>query len=108
MAWQVALVLDTETDLNVAIGEMPIWAQTTPQRQSYPHEWREQWHSMWNPDPGFTLITTPIAVDLVEQAATLLPTIEMHHPNLFSIHLFGVPKGNRLDVAMAGLFTTQP
>jgi RNAse (barnase) inhibitor barstar len=103
MAWQVALVLDTETDLHVDIGEMPIWAQATPQRQNYAQECREQGQSMWSPDPDFTLITTPIAEDLVERATALLPTIEEHHPNLFCIHVFGILKENRLDAAMAEL-----
>lgn len=101
MSWQVALVMDCETNLNVAIGEMPIWAQATPERMAYPQDWRESWHSMWHPDPGFTLITTPPADDLVESSAMMLPTIEEHHPNLFSVHLFGVSKSGRLDAVMA-------
>jgi hypothetical protein len=101
MSWQVALVLDTETNLNVAIGEMPIWAQATPERQAYPPDQRESWHAMWYPDPGFTLITTPPAHDLEKSSATMLPTIEMHHPNLFCVHLFGVSKSDRLNAAMA-------
>ena len=103
MAWQVGAVLDTETNLNVAIGQMPIWAQTTPEREALPLEWREQWYSMWSPDPGFTLITTPPANDLVAQAVTMLPTIETHHPNLFCIHLFGLLTSDGLDAAMAEL-----
>ena len=103
MSWQVALVLDAETNLNVAIGQMPIWAQATPEREAYPLEWREQWNAMWSPDPGFTLITTPPADDLVAQAAMMLPTIEMHHPKLFCVHLFGLSTSGRLDAVMAEL-----
>jgi RNAse (barnase) inhibitor barstar len=99
----VAVVLDTETNLNVAIGQMPIWAQTTPEREAYPLEWRDQWNAMWSPDPGFILITTPPAGDLVTQAARMLPTIEEHHPNLFCIHLFGLLASDRLDAVMAEL-----
>jgi RNAse (barnase) inhibitor barstar len=100
MSWQVALVMDTATDLNVAIGEMPIWAQETPERRAYAPELRESWDSMWHPDPGFTLITGPPAVDLERSSAAMLPTIETHHPNLFCVHLFGVKKSDQLNSAM--------
>ena len=101
MAWRVALVLDTETDLNVAIGELPIWAQTTEKRRSYPAKWRERWNLMWHPDPGFTLITTPPAKDLEKGAAEFLPVLADHHPNLYCVYLFGVPESERLIAAMA-------
>lgn len=101
MAWQVAVVLDTETNLNVATGEMPIWAQATPERQVYAPEALESWNSMWYPDPGLTWITTPPSQDLEQSSAGLLSTIEEHHPNLYCVHLFGVAKSARLDAAMA-------
>jgi RNAse (barnase) inhibitor barstar len=103
MAWQVAVILDTETNLNVGIGLMPIWARATPEREAYPLEWREQWNAMWSPDPGFTLITTPHAGDLIEQAANTLPTVSEHHPNLFCVHLFGLPQSDRLNTALGEL-----
>lgn len=101
MAWQVALVLDLQTNLNVAIGQMPIWAQATPERQAYPQDERDSWNSMWHPDPGFTLINSPLGADPVDHAASLIPTLEEHHPNLHCVRLYGISKSARLDAAMA-------
>jgi hypothetical protein len=101
MAWQVALVLDSQTNLNVAIGEMPIWAQATPKRQAYPQDERDSWNSMWHPDPGFTLINSPPGTDPVNDVTSLIPTIAEHHPSLHCVHLYGIPKSARLDAAMA-------
>jgi RNAse (barnase) inhibitor barstar len=101
MAWRVALILDTETNLNVAVGLMPIWAQTTEKRVRDATEFRDQWDSMWHPDPGFTLITTPPATDLVSAAAAMLPTLAEHHPQLYSVYLYGVPSSERLNEVMA-------
>ncbi len=101
MAWQIALVLDSQTNLNVAIGEMPIWAQATQEREAYTQDERDSWNSMWHPDPGFTLINLPLGDDAVEYAASLIPTIAEHHPSLYCVHLYGISKSARLDVAMS-------
>jgi RNAse (barnase) inhibitor barstar len=103
MSWQVALLMDADTNVNVGVGLMPIWALTTEQRLAYAPEWRKSWNSMWHPEPGFTLVNTPLDDDHVSWVASLIPTIQEHHPNLFCLHLFGVNRSDRLVDAMAEL-----
>jgi RNAse (barnase) inhibitor barstar len=103
MAWQVAMLLDADTNVNVGVGLMPIWAKTTDERRAYPLKWRESWNSMWHPDPGFTLIDIPPDGDLADWAVSFVPIIEEHHPSLFCLHLFGIEKSESLDSSMAEL-----
>jgi len=97
MAWQIAFLLDANTPVNVGVGLMPIWALSTEERRTYPSEWRASWNSMWNPEPGYTLINTESNGDLVEWAMSLVPTIEELHPQLFCLHLYGIEHSNRFS-----------
>src|SRR5580698_11653422 len=103
MSWQVALLIDADTNVNVGVGLMPIWALSTEQRIAYAPEWRKSWDSMWFPEPGFTLVNTPLGYDSLRWIASLIPTVQEHHPNLFCLHLFGVNRSDRLVEAMAEL-----
>lgn len=103
MSWQVALILDHETDPGSLLGQMPVWAVSTPLRQNCAAELRSDWDGLWNPEPGFTLVTPSSEDDLVSAVVDLVPTLEEHHPSMTCVRLIGVTDSVQLQQAIASL-----
>ncbi|HSY69328.1 MAG TPA: barstar family protein [Edaphobacter sp.] len=94
MAWQVALVLDTQysiNELSALTHQMPVWAIETPERQEAASSIRGTAGDMWAPDPGFTLFTPSSKTDRETTCAHVLGTLLEHHPNAACLELIGVP-----------------
>lgn len=90
MAWQVAVVLDNETNVGALLGWLPVWASTNSQRQDSADELRKLWGSCWDPEPALTLINTPIGDKPVEALIAEIPTIELHHYHMTAVRVFGI------------------
>jgi Barstar (barnase inhibitor) len=103
MAWQVAVVLDSDTDLASLLGWLPVWAWSTPQRSASAKELRESWGSCWEPEPALTLINTPIDDDPVGSLLAEIPTLELHHPRMTAVHTFGLSDSSALQEGMDAL-----
>ena len=103
MGWQVAVVLDEETPIDGLLSMMPVWAQTSPDRVAAALELRAAWDLCWRPEPSLTIWTNPVREGILARLVEELPTVEMHHPNLVCIRLFGVPDSQDLAGAMANL-----
>src|ERR1700691_5520353 len=89
MGWQVALILDRETEVDRFLSQMPVWAVSTEARMDTAQELRASWGALWHPEPALTLITRAIGDDLSEMA-DLVPTLDEHHPRLACIRLMGL------------------
>lgn len=94
MAWQVALVLDTEysiKDISALVHQMPIWAANTPTRQEAASTIRSQAGELWTPDPALTLYSWAGTTDREKVCADILGTLLEHHPHAAYLELIGVP-----------------
>jgi RNAse (barnase) inhibitor barstar len=103
MAWQVALVLDTQTPIEPLLGMMPVWALASPERRAEAQKLRSIWDPIWNQDPALTRWTVPAFEDWADKWIKELPLVEMHHCNLNCVRLFGVPISERLVEELAKL-----
>lgn len=96
MAWQVAVVLDEETNVGALLGWLPVWAWSTSQRLASAKELRKLWESCWDPEPALTLINIPIGDNPVEALIAEIPTIETHYYHLTAVRVFGIPDSSEL------------
>jgi RNAse (barnase) inhibitor barstar len=106
MGWQIAIIADAETSLNdiqVLLGQMPVWALNTPERKAALHQLNEDTSAIWAPDPAFTTFTGFCPTDPVAEILNLVPTVEEHHYRLSTLRLFGVESTNSLKEGMEGL-----
>jgi RNAse (barnase) inhibitor barstar len=108
MAWKVAIVLDENTELAKLLGQMPVWARATPERNAAAAELRADWEKLWHPEPGLTLINVQMPGDPVNGLTDLVFTVEEHHSKLGCIRLFGVEQSESLKQKMTaiGYFAT--
>jgi RNAse (barnase) inhibitor barstar len=91
MAWQVAVVLDKDTNLDsiqILLGQMPVWASATDERKEVLHQLNAA--SCGAPEPGFTVFTRLFPEDPLRDLHYMLSTIEEHHPSLSTVRLFGI------------------
>jgi RNAse (barnase) inhibitor barstar len=102
MGWQVALILDHETEVDRFLSQMPVWAVSTEARRDTAQELRASWDALWDPEPALTLITRAIGDDLTEMA-DLVPTLHEHHPRLACIRLVGVGDSDAFRECMNSL-----
>ena len=94
MAWQVALVLDTEytpQDIAILVHQMPVWAVETAARREAASVIRSGAGELWAPDPAFTLFTPASATDREEVCLSILGTLLEHHPYVTCLELIGSP-----------------
>jgi barstar (barnase inhibitor) len=106
MAWQIAIIADADTnlhDVQVLLGQMPVWALNTQDRKAALHQLNEDSSAIWSPDPAFTTFTGYCPTDPVEEILNLIPTVEEHHYRLSALRLFGVESTNSLKEGMESL-----
>lgn len=93
MAWQVALVLDTEYpphELDLLVRQMPIWAVQTADRTAAAPSIRSGAGELWSPEPAFTLFSAASSTDLEDTCLHIVGTVLEHHPSLAGLELIGV------------------
>ena len=73
MAWQVALIIDLDTDPGFLLGQMPVWAVSTEARTDSGPKLRADWGGLWHPEPALTLINYPVTDDPVEVTGLIPP-----------------------------------
>jgi hypothetical protein len=106
VAWQVAIGLDKDTDLcdfQVLLGQMPVWALATPERNAKIRQLSEGAGAIWAPDPAFTVFTSFFPDDLVAEVLNLVPIIEEHHYRLSTLRLFGIESTDQLNRGLGEL-----
>jgi RNAse (barnase) inhibitor barstar len=103
VTWQIAVVVDVETEAEPLLGMMPVWATSTPTRKAAAPELRKNWHDVWIDDSALTLWSARWGDDVVGRLLQEIPIIEMHHPGLACLRLFGTPATSPLVNGMAGL-----
>jgi RNAse (barnase) inhibitor barstar len=94
MAWQVALVLDTEyspRELAMLVHQMPVWAVQTADRTAVAPAIRTGAGELWTPEPAFTLFSAASLSNPVDTCFHVLGTVLEHHPSLAALELNGVP-----------------
>lgn len=101
MAWQVAVVLDAETEVETLLGMMPVWAVSTPARKAAAAELWKNWNGAWDNDPALTIWSAPWGENILARLVNEIPTVEMHHQGVACLRLFGVPNTNELLDGMA-------
>ena len=103
MNWHVALVLDETygvSDLTMLVHQMPIWAVTTPERQSAASAIRQGAGELWFPEPAFTLFTPASFKDKEETCRNILGTVLEHHVQLACLELIGILDSEALRKVM--------
>lgn len=93
MAWQVALVLDTEYpphELDLLVRQMPIWAVQTADRTAAAPGIRSGAGELWSPEPAFTLYSAASSTDREDTCSHIVGTVLEHHPSLAALELIGV------------------
>ena len=106
MAWQVGIVLDPNTrlqDLQVLLGQMPVWALDTPERKEALLQLNEESGALWSPDPTFTVFAGFFPSDPVAEVLNVLLTVEEHHPGMRAARLLGVEQSERLKAELGEL-----
>jgi RNAse (barnase) inhibitor barstar len=103
VAWQVAIVADDETEVEPLIGMLPVCAVFTPVRKAAAPELWKKWNDAWANDPALTLWSASWGKDVLARLVDEIPTVEMHHPGVACLRLFGVPNTNELLEGMASL-----
>jgi RNAse (barnase) inhibitor barstar len=103
MAWKVALILDCESDPSVLIGQMPVWAISTPRRKDAAVKLRNDWDGFWQPEHSLTLVDPSYENDEIESIMSLIPTLEQHHPSMACALILGPPVSEQLQRTMADL-----
>jgi hypothetical protein len=106
MAWQIAIIADADTslhDVQVLLGQMPVWALSTQDRKAALHQLNEDSSAIWSPDPAFTTFTGYCLADPVAEILNLIPTVEEHHYRLSALRLFGIESTNSLKEGMESL-----
>jgi hypothetical protein len=103
MGWQIALILDSETDPGDWIGQMPVWAIGTPIRSDSAAKLRADWTSLWEPEPALTLLNPPAPDNAPEALLSLIPTLEEHHPVMSCVRILGLPDSEPVRQAMASI-----
>jgi len=104
MGWQVAVVSDPESNLDslrIALGQMPVWALTTPERQNALGELNHEFRLFWFPETAFTIFSASFPDDPLASLIDVIPTIAEHHPRFSGLHLFGVESSPRLRSSLA-------
>lgn len=94
MAWQVALVVDTEYslhELSFLVRQMPVWAERTAAAPSIRNDAGE----IWSPEPSLTLFAPGAAPDRETACLHVLGTVQEHHPFLAFLELIGVSASQR-------------
>ena len=103
MSWRVALVLDetySVDNLSMLVHQMPIWAVTTPERQSAASAIRQGAGELWSPEPAFTLFTPASSTDKEETFLNILGTVLEHHVQLTYVELIGISDSEGLRKIM--------
>lgn len=103
MAWHVALVLDEKFSvqaLSALVGQMPVWAVNTAERQKASWQIRTGDAKMWAPDPAFTLFKTGGALGAEAICRNILWTVIEHHPSLATLDLIGVSPSPELSAVL--------
>lgn len=103
MGWQVALILDGDTDPGSWIGQMPVWAVSTPAREFSATKLRADWESIWEPEHALTLLDSSPNINPVETLLDLVPTLEEHHPRMVCVRIFGITDSEPVRHAMDSL-----
>jgi len=106
MGWRVAVVFDAETNLDsvkILIGQMPVWALRTEERQEALEPMGEEFRLFWIPEPAFTLFTASFPDDRVASIVDLVPTIEEHHPKVSGLSVVGVDPSRDLNAGLSQL-----
>jgi len=106
MAWQIAIIADADTslhDVQVLLGQMPVWALSTQDRKAALHQLNEDSSAIWSPDPAFTTFTGYCLADPVAEILNLIPTVEEHRYRLSALRLFGIESTNSLKEGMESL-----
>jgi hypothetical protein len=103
VGWQVALILDCETDPGQVVSQIPVWAISTPAREASAMKMREDWEGLWAPEPGLTLLDSSFYDDQVETVSGLVPTLEVHHPLMACLRICGIADSGPLRMAMASV-----
>ncbi len=101
MPWQVGIVVDDRLNLGALLGWLPVWAWATDERCAQIDELRADWGALWEPEPSLTLINTPIGKEPVEAVLGQIQTIELHHPQMAAIRIFGLPDSDGLRKGMS-------
>lgn len=105
MGWKVGVVLDDEINLaslQILLGQMPVWALKTSERQEALKSLNEEFRLFWLPEPAFTVFTAPMLGNRVNTLLDLIPTIADHHPNLTGLHLVGIETTTELLSGLSG------
>jgi len=103
MAWKIALILDCESDPGALIGQMPVWAISTPRRKDAAGKLRREWEGVWEPEHSLTLVDPSYENDPIESILSLIPTLEEHHPSMACVLILGLPASEQLRQTMADL-----
>jgi hypothetical protein len=91
MAWQVAVVVDAETEVEPLLGMMPVWAVSTPARKAAAPELWKNWNGAWANDPALTIWSAPWGENVLARLVNEIPTVGMHYQRVAYLRLFGVP-----------------
>jgi len=51
---------------------------------------------LWEPEPALTLFNTPIGDTPVDSLIAEIPTLELHHPNMAAVRIFGLSDSSAL------------
>jgi hypothetical protein len=103
MAWQVAIVVDAQTslhDIQVLLGQMPVWALDTPERRTVIRQLNAE-APTWDPDPAFTVFTGFCPDDPIAEIVNLIPTVEEHHSHLSTLRFLGIDASDSLTEDLA-------
>jgi hypothetical protein len=103
MGWQVALILDDETDPRTLLGQMPVWALSTASREESAIKLRQDWDGLWAQEHALTLIDSSIGDDSVQGLLELIPRLEEHLPAMACVRVFGAHDPEPLKQVMASL-----
>ena len=103
MGWQVALILDCETDPGRLLSQMPVWAISTSSREASATKMREDWEGLWAPEPALTLLNPDFYTQQVENLPCLVPTLGEHHPRMACLRIYGVSDSEALRTQMASV-----
>ncbi len=90
MAWQVAVVVDAETEVEPLLGMMPVWAVSTPARKAAAPELWKNWNGAWANDPALTIWSAPWGENVLARLVNEIPTVGMHYQRVAYLRLFRI------------------
>ena len=111
-AWQVAVVIDPTmalSDLRSLVQEMPVWALNTPERKEEIPLFSIEAKKYWPQEDGYTLFESQKTGSIEEDAVSLIPAIELHHPAIFALRFFGIETSTEFERSLnqEGYFATE-